>query len=78
MSEHTCHNMNPPFPYPCAACESERPAPVRSAESPEEPICEPYKRHYWPADASSGDTCVCGMFYLTQLADGRTEIAYGD
>lgn len=22
--EHTCHDMNPPHPYPCAACESEK------------------------------------------------------
>lgn len=22
--EHTCHDMNPPFPGPCAACEMER------------------------------------------------------
>lgn len=21
---HTCHDMNPPFPYPCAACEREK------------------------------------------------------
>jgi hypothetical protein len=21
---HTCHDMNPPFPGPCAACERER------------------------------------------------------
>lgn len=24
MSEHTCHDMNPPHPYPCRACEVER------------------------------------------------------
>jgi len=24
MPEHTCHDMNPPHPYPCAACDAER------------------------------------------------------
>lgn len=27
---HTCHDMNPPFPGPCTACETERAAAKES------------------------------------------------
>lgn len=30
--------------------------------------------HEWPADYTSGDTCWCGAFYLTQLSDGRMKL----
>ncbi len=30
--------------------------------------------HEWPQDYTSGDTCWCGAFYLTTLADGRMKL----
>lgn len=30
--------------------------------------------HEWPPEYTSGDTCWCGAFYLTQLPDGRMKV----
>ena len=35
-SPHTCHDMNPPYPYPCAACERERAAAPQESPQPQD------------------------------------------